>query len=230
MYAMTEDIISLHYDPGNVLYTVVAEKYKTTKSNVERNMRYAIEKAWSYGDVDIQNEIFGNTIDYNRTKPINIHAVTTLAQYCKKSIINIEELYSAIRIVSNSTADIYSLQLKMAENKSDNYRENIVIDLLKEIGFCTHYRGYNCIKDAVIMILKDESILGENANVLYYLIAKIYNTTPNSVRCQMSNVIKIAVTRGNHEVYKKIFGPTKNLERISNMELIYGLVHYLKKM
>lgn len=235
MYAMTEDLMESHSDPLNVLYTVVGKKHKTTQMNVERSIRYAVEKAWTYGDVDIQNKIFGYTIDYNRSKPINTHVVITLAQYCANNMIKVKEICSAVRILSNITEEQYNListvSSKISKVKSDNEQENLIIDLLKDMGFPTHYKGYNLIKSAVSMTLKDETILTQGITKgLYPLIAKMYGITPEIARMRMNNTIKVALKRGNSDVYIKVFGSAENLDRISNSELVHGLVLYLKKM
>ena len=44
------------------LYPAIAKKYNTTASRVERAIRHAIEVAWSRGQVDTINKLFGYTI------------------------------------------------------------------------------------------------------------------------------------------------------------------------
>lgn len=53
------------------LYPAIAAKYKTTPSRVERAIRHAIEVAWSRGNVDVINAIFGHTVNRDRGKPTN---------------------------------------------------------------------------------------------------------------------------------------------------------------
>lgn len=61
------------------LYPLVAEKYNTTPSRVERAIRHAIEVAWSRGNVDVINNLFGYTIDVNRGKPTNSEFIAIIA-------------------------------------------------------------------------------------------------------------------------------------------------------
>ena len=61
------------------LYPLIAEKYNTTPSRVERAIRHAIEVAWSRGNVDVVNSLFGYTIDVNRGKPTNSEFIAMIA-------------------------------------------------------------------------------------------------------------------------------------------------------
>lgn len=61
------------------LYPLIAEKYNTTPSRVERAIRHAIEVAWSRGNVDVVNNLFGYTIDVNRGKPTNSEFIAMIA-------------------------------------------------------------------------------------------------------------------------------------------------------
>lgn len=61
------------------LYPLVALKYKTTASRVERAIRHAIEVAWNRGNVDTISSIFSYTISYNKSKPTNSEFIAMLA-------------------------------------------------------------------------------------------------------------------------------------------------------
>lgn len=61
------------------LYPMIAEKYKTTPSRVERAIRHAIEVAWSRGNVDMIHQVFGYTIDHERGKPTNSEFIAMVA-------------------------------------------------------------------------------------------------------------------------------------------------------
>ncbi|MGC8487549.1 MAG: sporulation transcription factor Spo0A [Clostridia bacterium] len=61
------------------LYPSIASKYKTTPSRVERAIRHAIEVAWSRGNVDVINNIFGHTVNRERGKPTNSEFIAMVA-------------------------------------------------------------------------------------------------------------------------------------------------------
>lgn len=53
------------------LYPLIAEKYDTTASRVERAIRHAIELAWDRGNVEMMNKYFGYTVNMEKGKPTN---------------------------------------------------------------------------------------------------------------------------------------------------------------
>lgn len=54
-----------------VLYPMIAKKYTTTPSNVERAIRHAIEVAWDRGDVNVLNDYFGYSVSSKKGNPTN---------------------------------------------------------------------------------------------------------------------------------------------------------------
>jgi two-component system, response regulator, stage 0 sporulation protein A len=69
------------------LYPMIAEKYQTTPSRVERAIRHAIELAWDRGNVDFMNRFFGYTINIDRGKPTNSEFVAMVADKLRMSIM-----------------------------------------------------------------------------------------------------------------------------------------------
>jgi two-component system response regulator (stage 0 sporulation protein A) len=62
-----------------LLYPSIAKKYKTTSSSVERAIRHAIEVAWSRGQIDVINDMFGYTISAGKGKPTNSEFIALIA-------------------------------------------------------------------------------------------------------------------------------------------------------
>lgn len=61
------------------LYPSIAKKYNTTASRVERAIRHAIEVAWSRGQIDTINKLFGYTINNGKGKPTNSEFIAMIA-------------------------------------------------------------------------------------------------------------------------------------------------------
>ncbi|MBE7042020.1 MAG: sporulation transcription factor Spo0A [Ruminococcaceae bacterium] len=61
------------------LYPMVAKKFATTHSRVERAIRHAIEVAWDRGDPDVLSSYFGYTIHTNRGKPTNSEFIAMIS-------------------------------------------------------------------------------------------------------------------------------------------------------
>lgn len=62
-----------------IMYPTLAKKFKTTPSRVERAIRHAIEVAWARGDMNVNNEMFGNTISASKGKPTNSEFIAMIA-------------------------------------------------------------------------------------------------------------------------------------------------------
>jgi len=61
------------------LYPELAYKFDTTVSRVERAIRHAIEISWNRGDIKFMEELFGNSVDIDRSKPTNSEFIVTVA-------------------------------------------------------------------------------------------------------------------------------------------------------
>ena len=62
-----------------ILYPTIAKKYQTTSSRVERAIRHAIEVAWSRGQIDTINDLFGYTVNAGKGKPTNSEFIALIA-------------------------------------------------------------------------------------------------------------------------------------------------------
>jgi two-component system response regulator (stage 0 sporulation protein A) len=61
------------------LYPSIALNHATTPSRVERAIRHAIEVAWSRGNMDVINGLFGHTVNRERGKPTNSEFIAMVA-------------------------------------------------------------------------------------------------------------------------------------------------------
>lgn len=62
-----------------VLYPTIAKEFQTTSSRVERAIRHAIEVAWSRGQIDILDSLFGYTVSNGKGKPTNSEFIALIA-------------------------------------------------------------------------------------------------------------------------------------------------------
>lgn len=63
------------------LYPMIAKKFNTTCSKVERAVRHAIEVACERGNIQLHHKLFGFTIDQNKCKPTNSEFIVTIADW-----------------------------------------------------------------------------------------------------------------------------------------------------
>ncbi|WP_051620964.1 sporulation initiation factor Spo0A C-terminal domain-containing protein [Paenibacillus sp. UNC451MF] len=65
------------------VYPVIAEKYRTTPSRVERAIRHAVDVCWGRVDKEAIREVFGNTSILKKSVPTNLDLITMSANWCK---------------------------------------------------------------------------------------------------------------------------------------------------
>ena len=77
--SMVLDDIDLLSAVTKELYPLVGEKFNTTASRVERSIRHAIGLAWSRGETETIDNIFGYTINNEKSKPTNAEFIAMVA-------------------------------------------------------------------------------------------------------------------------------------------------------
>lgn len=65
------------------IYPQIAIKYETTSSRVERAIRHAIEVSWLRGDISLMEDLFGFSVNCDKSKPTNSEFLTTVAERIK---------------------------------------------------------------------------------------------------------------------------------------------------
>ena len=88
--------------------------------------------------------------------------------------------------------------------------ETEVTSVIHEIGVPAHIKGYQYLRDAIIMVINDMEILNSITKQLYPNIAKQYNTTPSRVERAIRHAIEVAWSRGKMDTIDKLFGYTVN--------------------
>ncbi|WP_094603295.1 Stage 0 sporulation protein A [Sporomusa silvacetica DSM 10669] len=88
-----------------------------------------------------------------------------------------------------------------------------VTNIIREIGIPAHIKGYQYLRDAIMMIVAEVELLGAVTKVLYPMIAEKYSTTPSRVERAIRHAIEVAWNRGNIEMINKIFGYTIKLDK-----------------
>lgn len=73
-----------------VLYPAVAKQFASTPERVERNIRHAIEVAWSKGDLAFIEKLFGYTVDADRGKPTNSAFLAAVTDYISLNLLKVD--------------------------------------------------------------------------------------------------------------------------------------------
>jgi len=88
-----------------------------------------------------------------------------------------------------------------------------VTTVMHQIGIPAHVKGYQYIRDAILMVVADVSLLGAVTKELYPEIAKKYDTGSSRVERGIRHAIELAWERGHTDTLKRIFGYSMNIER-----------------
>ncbi|HZK83728.1 MAG TPA: sporulation transcription factor Spo0A [Desulfosporosinus sp.] len=107
-----------------------------------------------------------------------------------------------------------------------------VTNMMHQIGIPAHVKGYQYIRDAILMVVEDVSLLGAVTKELYPGIAKKFDTAPSRVERGIRHAIELAWERGHTDTLKRIFGYSMNIERQkpTNSEFIALLADKLRVM
>ena len=94
-----------------------------------------------------------------------------------------------------------------AEKRKENL-EALVTNIIHEVGVPAHIKGYQYLREAIIMVVEDIDVINQITKSLYPQIAKKYNTTPSRVERAIRHAIEVAWGRGQQEAVESIFGYT----------------------
>ena len=85
-----------------------------------------------------------------------------------------------------------------------------VTNMIHEIGVPAHIKGYQYLREAIMMSVEDTSVLSSITKILYPGIAKRFGTTPSRVERAIRHAIEVAWNRGKMETLENLFGYTIN--------------------
>lgn len=88
--------------------------------------------------------------------------------------------------------------------------ENDITKLIREIGIPAHIKGYQYIREGIIMSVKDPEMLNYITKFLYPTVARKYKTTTSSVERAIRHAIEVAWNRGKLEAMDELFGYNVN--------------------
>ena len=86
--------------------------------------------------------------------------------------------------------------------------ESNVTNIIHEIGVPAHIKGYQYLRDAILMSVDDSEMLNSVTKILYPSIAKQHGTTPSRVERAIRHAIEVAWSRGRMDTIDELFGYT----------------------
>jgi len=86
--------------------------------------------------------------------------------------------------------------------------EGIVTSIIHEIGVPAHIKGYQYLREAILIAVDDMDVINAVTKVLYPEVAKRFGTTASRVERAIRHAIEVAWDRGDLETLQKYFGYT----------------------
>ena len=86
--------------------------------------------------------------------------------------------------------------------------ESLVTSIIHEIGVPAHIKGYQYLREAIIIAVNDMDVINAITKVLYPQVAKAFQTTPSRVERAIRHAIEVAWDRGDLDTLQKFFGYT----------------------
>lgn len=136
-----------------------------------------------------------------------------------------ERLYKIIGQLMSSDKE-FQIMITVPSEKKENLKKNNVeevtkkvqerdleqdvTDMIHEIGVPAHIKGYQYLRESIMMAVEDNTMLSSITKILYPTIAKKFQTTPSRVERAIRHAIEVAWSRGRMETLDALFGYTIN--------------------
>ena len=101
-----------------------------------------------------------------------------------------------------------SLRMSVPRRPDKNSIEAMVTSIIHEIGVPAHIKGYQYLREAIIIAVNDMDVINAITKVLYPQVAKTFGTTPSRVERAIRHAIEVAWDRGDLDTLQRFFGYT----------------------
>ena len=146
-------------------------------------------------------------------------AITLGAEYYIVKPFDIELLVKRIRELKNFkkgennnfiTKEIKQQYVEIPLNAEKNQEnlEALVTNIIHEVGVPAHIKGYQYLREAIIMVVNDIDVINQITKSLYPKIANRFNTTPSRGERAIRHAIEVSWGRGDQKIVENIFGYT----------------------
>lgn len=123
---------------------------------------------------------------------------------------------------------------KQLDSKSLNlYKNNLEISItrmLHELGMPSHIKGYQYIREGIVMVYNNPEIIGGITKELYPDVATKFDTTVSRVERAIRHAIEVSWNRGNWDLMEEIFGHSVDIDKAkpTNSEFIVTIADKLR--
>ncbi|NCE65850.1 sporulation transcription factor Spo0A [Pseudoflavonifractor sp. 524-17] len=102
----------------------------------------------------------------------------------------------------------YIETLEPARGGRNSSLESTITAIIHEIGVPAHIKGYQYLREAIMIAVEDMEVINAVTKILYPEVAKRFGTTASRVERAIRHAIEVAWDRGDLETLQKYFGYT----------------------
>lgn len=128
--------------------------------------------------------------------------------------------------------------IEAVRNASENREESsaqeedivaVITDTLLDMGVPAHLKGYQYLRESILLALREPGVLDSVTKLLYPTVAKTYGTEAAKVERAMRHAIEVSLDRGNIDAFQRIFGYTVSMlkGKPTNSEFIAMIADHL---
>ncbi len=160
------------------------------------------------------------------SQSVFLEATRAGADMCLLKPYNAASLCAHIAALAAAREGIQSV------HESDNTPdiETQVTKIIHQIGVPAHIKGYQYLRTAILLTVKDSDIINSVTKILYPSVAKKYQTTTSRVERAIRHAIEVAWDRGDVDTLNSYFGYTiqNNRGKPTNSEFIAMIADNLR--
>lgn len=125
---------------------------------------------------------------------------------------------------------VYLKPISEEEVDIDREIEIKTSELLHDLGVPSQIKGYQYLREGILMLYRSSEFIGGITRSLYPEIAKRYNTTASRVERAIRHAIEVSWNRGDYQMMNKLFGHSIDFDRSkpTNSEFLVTVSDALK--
>ena len=135
-------------------------------------------------------------------RPITLATSVFVTQYVSAAAANL-----GVRYLMLKPCDMTALVERLEEIRGGD-GQKAAEKRIHEIGVPAHIKGYQYLREAIIIAVNDMDVINAITKVLYPQVAKTFGTTPSRVERAIRHAIEVAWDRGDLDTLQRFFGYT----------------------
>lgn len=147
------------------------------------------------GNERVTDDAFSRGADYYIMKPFDSQSILERIKQVRASREPVREAHWVSSFERTETSAAQTL-------------EEDVTEIIHEVGVPAHIKGYQYLREAIIMSVDNMDMLNSITKILYPGIAKKFDTTPSRVERAIRHAIEVAWSRGKMDTLDELFGYT----------------------